>query len=383
MRILFITSTPPIPSWGGAMTFYRHFCDRPDFDIRVITDNPQILNYDLPYEYNLINHGQLWQRLARTRLSKGAHSWSHLVPTSPSTVIQQAREFGAEAIFTVAGSWSWMASMAGKVARQLDIPLVGSFNDWWYYNTIRHSYLDPFIESTFRYFYKRCDLALCTSEGMQEALGPHSNSVVLYPTGAVLEKSSFIPAKDSTFTVAFGGNLGEWYGRMLESLVCATWQTGSDIDFRFFGSNVSWDTDFDRKVKSKGIFYGQVPFDQLKQEMQKVDALLLLMGFDKSCAQIEQTSFKTKFLDYLSFQKPILLWGPDYCSAVRIAREFDSAEICTSSDANDFLATIQRVQASSERQQQLVQNARSMYEERFHPDKIHQTLVMKIQELVA
>ncbi|MGK7952418.1 MAG: hypothetical protein AB4368_27425 [Xenococcaceae cyanobacterium] len=385
MRVLFLTSTPPIPSWGGAMTFYRHFCDRNDFQIHVITDNPQVTQYDVPYDYSLINHGKLWTRLARTRLHKAVHSWGHLVGTlkTPDTVLQQAKDFGAEAIFTVAGSWSWMAKMAGDVASQLDIPLVGSFNDWWYYNSIRYNWLDSLLDRNFKQFYQRCDLALCTSEGMQEALGNHANSVVLYPTGAAMTDRSVtantVPNKP--FTVAFAGNLGDWYGKMLESVVSLN--QDSQLKFKFFGSNASWSDDFDSQVKEAGIYQGQIPFAQLTEEMSQVDVLLLLMGFESSCAQIERTSFKTKFLDYLSFQKPILLWGPDYCSAVRIASEFDSAEVCTSPEASDFLNTILQVQANSDRQQQLVTNARLMYEERFHPDKIHQLLVTKMQELLV
>ena len=41
--------------------------------------------------------------------------------------------------------------------------------------------------------------------------------------------------------------------------------------------------------------------------------------------------------DYLSFRRPILVWGPEYCSAVRVATEFDSAECVTDSDL--FLKT--------------------------------------------
>lgn len=390
MRVLLITSTPPIPSWGGAMTFYRHFCDRNDFEISVVTDNPQILAYDVPYDYTLIEPHRLWQRLSKTRFSRATHTWNHLVASVPSNVIQQAKDFDAQAIFTVAGSWSWMAGMAGVVARRLNIPLVGSFNDWWDYNTLRSPWADGMIEQTFRQFYRRCDLAFCTSEGMQEALGEHPNSVVLYPTGATMTSSSeFEPvdlsnsAADLDFTVAFGGNLGDWYGWMIEGLISESWQTQEDIRFQLFGSNASWTDRFDQKVKEKNIFHGQVPFSQLQQEMQQVDGLLLLMGFGSACARIEQTSFKTKFLDYLSFQKPILLWGPDYCSAVRIAQEFDSAEICTSASAHDFLSAIRRVKSDKVRRQQLVKNANIMYKERFHPDKIHQRLVTHMNALIA
>jgi glycosyltransferase involved in cell wall biosynthesis len=385
MKVLFLTSTPPIPSWGGAMTFYRHFCDRHDFQIHVITDNPQVTQYEVPYDYSLINHGKLWRRLARTRLHKAVHSWGHLVGTwkTPETVLQQAKDFGAEAVFTVAGSWSWMAKMAEDVASRLNIPLVGSFNDWWSYNSIRYNWLDSLLENNFKQFYQRCNLALCTSEGMQEALGNHANSIVLYPTGAAIsnQPNTINTATNKPFTVAFAGNLGDWYGKMLESVVSLNRE--ERLKFKFFGSNASWSDNFDRQVRETRIYQGQIPFERLTQEIEQVDALLLLMGFEESCSQIERTSFKTKFLDYLSFRKPILLWGPDYCSAVRIAREFDSAEICTSSKAVEFLSTILRVSQNSDRQKQLVTNAHQMYEERFHPDKLHQLLVTKMQELLV
>jgi len=110
--------------------------------------------------------------------------------------------------------------------------------------------------------------------------------------------------------------------------------------------------------------------------------LLLPMGFGDECAQIERTSFKTKFLDYLTFQKPIVIWGPEYCSAVRVAREFDGAECYTSPDAAGCVATLQNVARSSERQKQLVANARRMYHSRFDPSRIHAVLLRECEKLV-
>jgi hypothetical protein len=107
------------------------------------------------------------------------------------------------------------------------------------------------------------------------------------------------------------------------------------------------------------------------------------MGFGAECAQIERTSFKTKFLDYLTYQKPIIVWGPDYCSAVRVAQEFDSAETCTYSDAQTILERIVSLAGSPDRQMTLVRNARAMYEDRFRPDKIHGALVAKINETIS
>jgi Brp/Blh family beta-carotene 15,15'-monooxygenase len=74
--------------------------------------------------------------------------------------------------------------MAGVLSRRLRVPLVGSFNDWFDYSIILAPSLRPALERKFRNFYRSCDLALCTSEGMREALGPHPNAIVHYPMGA-------------------------------------------------------------------------------------------------------------------------------------------------------------------------------------------------------
>lgn len=385
VRVLLITSTPPIPTGGGSMLLYRHFCERDDFEISVITDNVQILDHSLPYKFLLLQHSKLWNRLVRTRLSKQFHSLNHLFfgTRVAKSVWQQAAAFNPDVVLTVAGSWSWTSRLAKQVARRLDVPLVGSFMDWWSYNQIYTDWAAPHIESEFRSLYQSCDLSLCISEGMESALGRHPNSAVVYPIGS--KRSNILEIEETQpterFTLAFGGNLGDWYGKMLESLV--TTAKDADIRFELYGGNTSWSQEFDERARSSGIYRGYLPLPKLRAAFHQVDALFLMMGFDSACAQVESTSFKSKFLEYLAFEKPIFVWGPAYCSAVQYAKEFDSAEVCTSPNPTDFLNTILKVKDDLDRQQQLVENARIMYSERFHPDKIHQLLVDKLMALTA
>jgi hypothetical protein len=184
-------------------------------------------------------------------------------------------------------------------------------------------------------------------------------------------------------TVFFAGSLSFWYGPMLERLVLA----GSDSPLRFeiFGSHVhaSWSGSFDSFARTAGVYKGQVPFDQLRTHAQQADLLLLPMGFGDECAHTERTSFKTKFLDYLTFQKPIIIWGPEYCSAVRVAREFDAGECYASPDAAGCIATLQKVAHNAERQKQLVANARRMYQSRFEPSQIHAVLLKECENLIG
>ena len=169
---------------------------------------------------------------------------------------------------------------------------------------------------------------------------------------------------------------------MLERLVLA----GSDSPLRFeiFGSHLhaTWSRSFDSFARTTGVYRGQVPFDRLRTHAHEADLLLLLMGFGDECAQTERTSFKTKFLDYLTFQKPIVVWGPQHCSAVRFAREFDAAECYTSPDAAGCVAALQSLARSSARQKELVANAHRMYQSRFEPSQIHAVLLRECEALV-
>jgi glycosyltransferase involved in cell wall biosynthesis len=388
-RVFFLTYYPPTPTMGGAMAFYRHFIERQDFDLFVATTDRRVLEYKPPYQLLLFEQPAWLERLCRTRLDRWAHSYRHLVAGNfiPDNVLHAAQQFQPDFIFTIAGSWDWTTLMSGRLARKLRIPLVGSFNDWFDFGVIVHPWLRTTLEKRFRAFYRECDLAWCTCDGMREELGSHPNAQVLYPVGARPQSVESMqvdrPNDTSRFVVAFAGNLSNWYGHMFERLIKTAITSRAMIEFRIYGGNQSWSSEFDRMVRERNIFRGHLPFERLRHEMAEADALILLMGFETDCAQVERTSFKTKFLDYLACQKPILVWGPEYCSAVRVAREFDSAEVCTQPAAAAFLEKILALQKSPERQASLLHNARRMYEDRFHPDKIHQTFVTSFQKLIA
>jgi glycosyltransferase involved in cell wall biosynthesis len=371
------------------MAFYRHFVDRQDFEIKVVTNCGKFPSDSVPYQPVLFNPSRLTSRLFRTRLMPWLYGPHSLMAFGrvPRHVLEAARKFKPDLVFTIAGSWDYSALVAQQLACRLGIPLVASFNDWFSYGWFpSHPVYHRLIEQRFRRFYREADLAVCTCEGMREALGPHPNVHILYPIGSTMTDrlAPFQPftSRESPFVVAFAGSLADWYGPMLERLVTVAQSQFAQLEFRIYGSNPSWSRDFETRARAQNIYRGHLPFEQLRLEMAAADTLILPMGFDERCAQVERTSFKTKFLDYLSYQKPILVWGPEYCSAVRVAHEFDSAEVCTHPDASAALKKILALRAVPERQTKLVQNARKMYEDRFHPDKIHGDFVSKMQQLV-
>jgi len=388
LRVLYLSYTPPVPSWGTAMSFYRHFIERNDFEIFVATDSAEVQQYEVPYRFLRFDVPKWLNRMQHTRFYRWFWQYNQSIAGYfvPHQLWQVAMAFKPDLVFTIAGSWNWTARLAQRVARRLRVPLVASFNDWFDFGVMMHPYFRSSLERAFRQFYRDCNLAFCTSEGMLEALGPHPNAHVLYPIGNRLvdNKSEFVPfaSNGRPATVFFGGSLSFWYGPMLEQLVRAS--SDSQLRFEIFGNHVhaTWSRDFDSFARTTDVYKGQVPFDRLRAHARDADLLLLPMGFGDECAQTERTSFKTKFLDYLTFQKPIVVWGPEYCSAVRFAREFDAAECYTSPDPAGCVATLQNLARASERQKQLVANARRMYQSRFEPSRIHGVLVKQCENVV-
>ena len=388
IRVFYLSYHPPVPTWGTAMSFYRHFVERNDFEIFVATDSAEVQQYDMTYRFLLFDIPKWLKRMQHTRFYRWFWQYNQSIAGYfvPQQVWQTVRAFKPDIIFTIGGSWNWTARLAQRVARGLGVPLVASFNDWFDFGVLMHPYFRRSLERAFRKFYRDCDLAFCTSEGMLEALGAHPNAHVLYPIGSsfVDNKREFIPfaSNGRPATVFFAGSLSFWYGRMLERLVLAA--SDAPLRFEIFGSRLhaSWSESFGGFAQTAGVYKGQVPFDQLGTHAKDADLLLLPMGFGEECAQTERTSFKTKFLDYLTFQKPIVIWGPEYCSAVAVAREFDAAECYTSPDAKGCIATLEKVARNPERQKQLVANARRMYQSRFEPSRIHGVLLAECKALV-
>jgi hypothetical protein len=369
------------------MAYYRHFVEQDGFKVFVATDASEVHKFGPSYPVFDLKLPRWLERAGRTRMSLWVHSFKLLFAgrSASRSLLGAVQQFQPDLVLTVAGSWFWTSSLAGEVARRCRLPLAASFNDWFDYGVLLHPGLRRLHERQFRAFYRRSQLALCTSEGMREMLGEHPNAAILYPMGSRLadDIAEFQPYENPgrPFRLAFAGNMGDWYGPMLEKLITETWKRGSPVEFRLFGSNPTWSASFDAEVRRRGLYGGQIPFAELQRRMKEVDGLLLLMGFEKRCELVERTSFKTKFLDYLAFQKPIFLWGPDYCSSARIAREFDSAESCAAPGPEACLDSLVKLAASPERQRHLVRNARRMYEERFHPDRIHALLMEKCRAL--
>ncbi|HBL10844.1 MAG TPA: hypothetical protein DD379_05460, partial [Cyanobacteria bacterium UBA11162] len=297
-------------------------------------------------------------------------------------------------IFTVAhGELCWMAS---KMSDRFNIPLVTFFHDWWPDSAYVHNWARGIINRRFQYLYQQSSLALCVSEEMRQALGKHSNAQILPPipdreprveyhnwhVEAARQINSVGTQTESKFKVVYAGNLSDIYGSMMQKL-CTSCHGIHEFKLTLFGSEPDWSYSLKEQVKKQKIYGGFLSRDLLTNELTKANALLVAMSFEKRDKKRMETSFPSKLVEYCQFGKPIIIWGPEYCSGVRWGREHQAALLVTSTLAGDLVNAIKALVNNRDEQECLGNKARGMARGMFNPNKLQQQFVDSIYRVVT
>jgi len=384
-RVLLVSIVPPRNDCGVRIVMYRHFIERSPFELHVAS------NAD--FAEGLVIHTQLRlpflvHRLRKSRFGPRLTAWvtdyENLIwPLTANDALEEAVEkFQPEVILTLAECG--LCHIARKAAQRHRIPLAGLFLDWFpvmkgHYG---HKSTQRILSQRYRELYAACDLAFCTSDGMQEMLGPHPNSHVIYPMPGrhrVPEKSW--PPSNGKFRLAYVGSVENFYGRMLCSLIEKI-AAESDLEIIVVGPNADWPKQFLERALANGTYLGFKPPEEAAEVLATADALLSVMSFEKEHELFMRTSFTTKFLDYVSFGKPVILWGPEYCTPVRVAREHGGAAVVSAADAAAVVCLCHKIARDTELNEKLSKQALQLHQTLFNPDRLQDIFVQKITGLV-
>jgi glycosyltransferase involved in cell wall biosynthesis len=161
-----------------------------------------------------------------------------------------------------------------------------------------------------------------------------------------------------------------------------TIETQEILHLDVYGAHHNWAQKFETHHRNRNSFHGFKPFEELVSKFEETDAFLLPMGFTPESRLIERTSFKTKFLDYIQYAKPVLIWGPDYCTAARTARAHDSALVVSDADPKAAVAGMLRLATDASLRKRLVENANAMRDNHFNPHKIYSVLKSSIENTI-
>src|SRR5213595_1784626 len=386
-RVLLVSIVPPRNDCGVRIVMYRHFIDRSPFELHVAS------NAD--FAEGLVIHTQLRlpylvHRLRKSRFGPRLTAWitdyeNFVWPLTANDALEEAvQRFQPQIVLTLAECG--LCHIARKTAERHRLPLAGLFLDWFpvmkgHYG---HKSTQRILSQRYRELYAACDLAFCTSDGMQEMLGPHPNSHLIYPMPGrhrVTAGNTF-PNRTGRFRLVYVGSVENFYGRML-CLLIEKVEATSDLKIVVVGPNADWPKELLDRARARGTYIGFKPPEEAAEALASADALLVVMSFEKEHEVFMRTSFTTKFLDYVAFGKPVILWGPEYCTPVRVAREHGGAAVVTTDDSGAVVSLCREIAADAALNEKLSNEAVHLRQTLFNPDRLQAILVGEIEKLVA
>jgi len=93
-----------------------------------------------------------------------------------------------------------------------------------------------------------------------------------------------------------------------------------------------------------------------------------------------ETSFPSKLAHYAQFHKPIVIWGPEYCSAVRWARVNSSALCVTDPSPSALVRALETLNVTE--RERWAAKVRAAANDDFNPDKIQRQFLDAIKRAV-
>lgn len=362
IQILVISSVRPEPTSAGNIILYRHLYGQPEQNTEVKVIDP--INFRL----GMLNE-QFVRRIAKTRFHRLLEDYSvwNMGRQLDRYLYSESLEKLPSIVLTVAhGDACWAAQ---RYARICGLPLVTFFHDWWPDIPQLHSYMRQILESRFLQLYRESDLALCVCEGMREKLGSHPNAHILYPipernilNTAIKIERPYI--RSNKFKVSYFGNLFEYGPMLLEAMETLKDNTHICIEVR--GANPNWPADFWEESRARGQWLDFAPRTELGEWLTSTDAFLVPMVFDPSMRRRMETCFPSKIAEYVQYEKPIVIWGPEYCSAVRWARKHDYALCVTDDNPYELKVELEKLRSSIEVQRHYARKSKYLCQTEFN-----------------
>lgn len=382
IKVLLVTANPPMDEMGGCILLYRQFVSQKEIDLFVMTNRS---DYDFSlFPGCLVKLPWIIRRLSKTRLSLLIHDLVHVSMGwfLPYALLRAARRYDPDLVLI--GAETPIADLGITLARRLRVPLAGYFMDCSTFALLGNNWVKKRESRRFLKRYQQCDLAFGICPEMIETLGPHQNAQIYYP--AKTKPENIPPPKQrrsgEPYQLLFAGNLGQWYGEMLARLADEA-PNHKNIRLIIAGKNAKWSQSQEESLRYSGIYLGFKKGEEYDQLFRDADCLLICMGFEQEARLIESTSFKSKIVDYMVSGRPIVVWGPEYCTAVRHAKKYGFAESVTIDDPQAVFVAVKNLMDNPQRCAILLQNARQFFDRYLDADIVYKEANKKIIELAS
>jgi len=369
IKVLVLSSVVPNAlGLGGELVLHRCLELNPRIESEVVRWQ------QFPFRLKLI--GKLRQ-LGFRSLSQ---AWECLFPVLPTDnlVHDLIHSFRPDVLATVAHGW-WHIK-ARRVAKQFQLPLVSLFQDWWPdFPEIPLAFRSR-VEREFRQTCAESDVVVCVSDGMRRELGEPENALVVHDAPSVVAR----PREDSKFQlplrVAYFGNLSD-YGPLIENALRAL-KSSEQVRLEVFGPSPLWTSGAEDEFRSRGVYHGFVPSNKLTESLQRYQAALVAMSFAPSHRRRMTTSFPSKMIDAMCLGLPVVVWGPEYCSAVAWARGGARALCVTDPNPSAIRRAMEELAASPAKQERLATSSREAAAEDFNHEQIQTQFIDALRRAI-
>ena len=369
IRVIFISSVRPEPTSAGQIILHRHLVDQPGIELEVYGGEPKRFSLSMVLR-RVLGKLSKWGGLFEIAVNCLWVLWEGC--WIDGELPSQVPLGGKTVVMTVAHGEGFRA--AQRFAKRHNLPLVVFFQDWWPDMAPVPIFFKGIFEKQFWGLARKCSLGLCVCEGMREALGGGDNLQVLHDIPAKRENVEIALQRERKpgfpFRVLYFGNLGE-YGPMLGEALGESLKH-PEILLQVRGSNPNWSNDFKQKMRANGRWLEFAPRAELEEWLASADAFLVPMVFDPKMRRRMETSFPSKLIEFVQFGKPLIVWGPKYCSAVKWAAKMDSAVCSKKSDPIDLLNKIECLSRDKFCIKKFSQKTTLLADSDFNPLIIHQ-----------
>jgi len=356
IKVLVLSSVVPSARGAAEMVLHLHLKLNPDVESAIVSWQR------CPFRLKFIG------KLKQLGFRSVAQPWECVFPVLPGRkmVHDLVHSFAPDVLLTVAHGW-WHIQ-ARRVAKEFNIPLISFFQDWWPdFPDVPMAFRSR-VEREFRRTCADSAVAICVSDGMQQELGAPQNSVVIYPIPSFKRSQPSRPNMTAVMRIAYFGNLYE-YGPLIEDALRSV-NSSDRVRLEVFGRSPRWAPGSEREFRSRGLYRGFPPTDQLVESLRDFQAVLVVMSFDAALRRRMTTSFPSKMIEGMQLELATVIWGPEYCSAVRWARRGNRALCVTDANPSALRQALEGLAASPLEQERLAKSACEAAAGDFNPERI-------------
>ena len=360
-RLLYFSEVPVEPTmFQGAGLVYRLLDGYPPDRLLVKETKPAraAMERRLPaVEYReFAMRGNRWRY---TRCSRTAGSWLLVNAWRHARKLSRSLDaFVPDAVLTVAFGYSFLVAAQFAEAERLPLHLI--LHDDWPPSMRVFRWLRTRQDCSFAKAYRYATSRLCVSPFMEEEYRRMygCSGEVLYPSWGKddVSCSSRPRARHEhrqPLVGAFAGNIFRpGYTQLIASLADRLEALGGRLLlFGPYTHEQLASSGLDRNsVLPQGVVSQNEMIARVRDE---VDFVFVPMSFESdSMTRNMRISFPSKLTDYTRAGLPLVIWGPEYCSAVQWAQQYAPvAEVVTSQAVQDIDAALHRLEHAQHREQ--------------------------------